>query len=58
MADNTEDKKPGKSSTKAAQKPAQNAGLGLEGRPFEPPSLSCGPGGRFWRSARIGAGAD
>ncbi|KAJ8138904.1 hypothetical protein OY671_007883, partial [Metschnikowia pulcherrima] len=31
MADNTEDKKPGKSSTKAAQKPAQNAGLGLEG---------------------------
>ena len=31
MADNTEDKKAGKSSTKATQKPAQNAGLGLEG---------------------------
>ena len=31
MADNTEDKKAGKSSTKATQKPAQKAGLGLEG---------------------------
>ncbi len=31
MAENTEDKKPGKSSTKAPQKPVRASGLGLEG---------------------------